>query len=344
MNIAPCDGSEQLPSCELDIVVCTCDRPESLNRLLHSILQQKTCHTFRISVVDNHPSAFLLEDLKPLFPGVRWIAEPRQGLSFARNAGIRLSSAEIIVFADDDLELLPGWLDSLVAPITLGRCDLVVGPVSPAHLATQAEQLFEAYGAHGHQHSYATYDRSWLRAQRWCLPLWQIGGIGNSAVRRSAQLQASADGFDEALGVGTPAGSFEDIYFLYLLLRTNARIVREPGARVLHTHRETLDGLSQQLANYRRGEVCFCLLVLLRHGDPRGLLHLCFFIPAWRTRLLLQELIRRAHGKVLFPFRLMVREFMSYLMGPAALVLSLRRASRLRREPPVVRDLSTTLD
>ena len=75
---------------------------------------------------------------------------------------------------------------------------------------------------------------------------------------------------------------------------------------------------------------CFCLLVLLRHRDVRGLLHLGWRIPAWRTRLFLEEVGRRLRGQRLFPFGLMLRELAAYLSGPLALGVSLRRAARLR--------------
>jgi hypothetical protein len=170
-----------------------------------------------------------------------------------------------------------------------------------------------------------------LASRRLALPLWQLGGVGNSAVRRSA-FQAHRGGeFDEALGAGTPTGSWEDLYFLYRLLSANGSILREPAAAVGHAHRETLSELSRQLCDYRRGEVAFCLLALFRHRDLRGLFHLCTWIPIWRTRLLLEEIARRLRGRRLFLFRIMAREAGAYLSGPFVLIASMRRAARLRR-------------
>jgi glycosyltransferase involved in cell wall biosynthesis len=326
------DQAAPLSPPEVSVVVCTFDRPDALHRLLLSIEGQTTSRIYEVVVVDNHPASDANRELEAKFPLVRWMTEPRKGLSFARNAGIRAVRSDVIVFVDDDIEVPPGWLDALVAPVADGGFDIVFGPTLPSRLESPSERIFEAYGGHGHQRSRATFDMQWLRSCRLSLPLWQVGGVGNAAVRRSLFDVTRAGGFEEALGVGSPAGSWEDLYFIYRALRTNGCASREPAASVKHAHRETMAGLSKQLCDYRRGEVCFCLLVLFRHGDLRGLTHLCLWIPAWRISLLLGEVSRRLRGKRLYPLPLMARETVAYFSGPIALISSLRRAARLRRD------------
>ncbi|MBZ5602619.1 MAG: glycosyltransferase [Acidobacteriia bacterium] len=316
------------------IVICTCNRAEALDRLLASILRQQSGLAFEIIVVDNHPASGSTAELKTKFPQVRWIEEPRSGVSFARNAGVRAATSEVVVFVDDDMEVSPGWLDAIVGPIFMQSCDVVLGTVSPVRVESEAERLFEAYGAHGHQRSPARFDASWLRRRGWSLPLWQVGGIGNSAIRRSLFDDHRVGLFEEALGGGSPAGSWEDLYLLYRLLRADRIILREPAASVKHAHRDTMDALARQLCEYRRGEVCFCLLVLFRHRDPRALFHLWLWIPAWRANLFVAELGRRFRGQRLFPLRLMLREWSGYASGPVALIASMRRAARLRARAP----------
>jgi hypothetical protein len=156
--------------------------------------------------------------------------------------------------------------------------------------------------------------------------------VGNAAIRRAIFLDPSIGFFEEALGAGTPAGSWEDLYFLYRSLRANKRVRREPAAVAMHAHRENMHDLEDQLCSYRRGEVCFCILVLLRHGDFRAISHLCGHIPHWRLQLAAGELSRRWRGEKRFPFSLLAKECLAYLQGPWALTVSMRRAAALRNE------------
>ncbi len=52
----------------------------------------------------------VLDEYGGLLP-LRPVHEPRQGLSFARNAGLEAASGRLIVFADDDVEIVPDWLE-----------------------------------------------------------------------------------------------------------------------------------------------------------------------------------------------------------------------------------------
>jgi glycosyltransferase involved in cell wall biosynthesis len=315
---------------EVTIVVCTGDRPGPLKRLLTSIEKQATSLSFEIIVVDNRPAAGATLPLWGLFDNVTWLEEPRQGISYARNAGIRVARAGTIVFADDDLDVPSTWLEGIASPVVKGQFDVVLGPIRPLKMETEAERLFEMLGGHGFPAVAAEFDAQWLKAQRLLLPLWKVGGVGNAAIRRAIFFDPSIGLFEEALGAGTPAGSWEDLYFLYRCLRANMRVRREPASAALHAHRETMGDLERQLCSYRRGEVCFCILVLLRHGDFRAISHLCGHIPRWRLQLAAGEVARRWRGEKRFPFFLLGRECLAYLEGPWALAVSLRRAAALR--------------
>jgi glucosyl-dolichyl phosphate glucuronosyltransferase len=48
---------------------------------------------------------------------VRYVFEPKQGLSRARNAGIREAQGDVIAFTDDDVTVDPNWLANLTAPL-----------------------------------------------------------------------------------------------------------------------------------------------------------------------------------------------------------------------------------
>ena len=47
--------------------------------------------------------------------------ERQQGLSWARNAGIRESQGEVIAFTDDDVIVEPDWLRNLTSVLHAGE-------------------------------------------------------------------------------------------------------------------------------------------------------------------------------------------------------------------------------
>ena len=79
------------------------------------------------------------------FSRVMLVREPRQGSSYARNAGIASSRGAIVAFTDDDLILPANWLENLLAPFGRGDVMAVTGSVMPLALDTPAQQRFDRY-------------------------------------------------------------------------------------------------------------------------------------------------------------------------------------------------------
>ena len=108
---------------EISLVVCTYNRCESLVRTLRSVVASKLpdAWTWEVVVVDNNSrdqTRHVIEEFSGRYPGrFRYVFEPNQGLSHARNAGIRLARGEIIAFTDDDATVDPLWLHNLTAPL-----------------------------------------------------------------------------------------------------------------------------------------------------------------------------------------------------------------------------------
>jgi glycosyltransferase involved in cell wall biosynthesis len=62
---------------------------------------------------------------------LKYIFESRPGLSFARNAGIANSQAEIIAFTDDDVIVEPDWLSKLLVAFSKSDCMALGGRIFP---------------------------------------------------------------------------------------------------------------------------------------------------------------------------------------------------------------------
>ena len=99
----------------LSIVIATFNRSAYLLRTLESLAGQTLpAQEFEILVVNNNST----DDTPAVFAGfarqhpelrLRMVAEPVQGISYARNRGVAEAKGECIVFIDDDEEAVPDF-------------------------------------------------------------------------------------------------------------------------------------------------------------------------------------------------------------------------------------------
>jgi succinoglycan biosynthesis protein ExoM len=132
---------------QVSIVVVTFYREELLRRTLRSLLAQRDVDlaTVEILAVDGAPDgsargvvAALEDEAARSGACLRYLHEPRPGISPARNAGVRAASADLVAFVDDDEEADSGWLKQMLAALTRYQADVVVGPVYPVFEAERA--------------------------------------------------------------------------------------------------------------------------------------------------------------------------------------------------------------
>ena len=119
----------------LSIILPTYNRAGSLKRAIAALLRQTADPaSYEIVVVDNNSSDGTREVVASCDdPRVRLVCEPRQGLSYARNAGIAAARGPILAFTDDDVEAAPDWVETLVAMLARhADADGIGGRVLPA--------------------------------------------------------------------------------------------------------------------------------------------------------------------------------------------------------------------
>jgi GT2 family glycosyltransferase len=308
----------------VSIVVATLDRPADLRECLFHLTAQQARRTAEIIVVDNHPSSGLTAPVVAEFPGVRLVAEQREGLAYARNRGILASRGEIIVATDDDVIAPPDWLDKLLAPFEILEVMAVTGNALPWQTETEAQRLFEAYGGLGRGDRKKMAGGEWFRQCRTAVPTWSLGATANAAFRASIFRHPQIGLMDEALGPGMPSGVGEDTYLFYKVLKAGFSIVYEPEAWVWHKHRREMPALRRQIFNYSKGHVAYHLTTLLRDGDWRALVNLAVLLPGthvWRA-------LNRLLGRSQYPLSLILLEAAGNLAGPWALWKSRQRVSR----------------
>jgi glycosyltransferase involved in cell wall biosynthesis len=112
----------------VSVVICTYNREKYLARCLESI--KKQTHTNYEIIVVNGPSTDETEALLSMYPDIKKIPQKSlNGLSFARNLGIRAARGEIIAFIDDDAIADRFWLEYLVEGFKDSSVGGVGGPV-----------------------------------------------------------------------------------------------------------------------------------------------------------------------------------------------------------------------
>jgi len=305
-------------------VVCTRDRPGQLENCLRSLGRQEYPN-FEDVVVDNAPGTDAAREVVEAWRAemsVRYVREPRPGLSWARNTGIAAAAGEIIAFLDDDEEADQYWLAGVAAGFSrVPDVGCVTGMVLPARLDTPAQQWFEELGGHckGRDFRSDVFSRRGPQSPLFPLPCFGVGA--NMAFRR--EVLEEIGGFDVALGAGTPALASEDTLALTLVLLAGHRIAYEPAALMRHHHRPDPDGLRRQMESYGVGLTAY-YAALLRHR-PRVLPALLRLLPPAFGYL--------RHGQQAVPAQLppglLGRQRRGMLAGPARYLRSLRVQARV---------------
>lgn len=206
----------------VSIIICTRNRAESLRQTLMSMAEVRVPNAMNVEllVVDNGSTDHTREvvgRVRLLNMTLRSLHESNPGLSVARNAGLRVSTGDIVVFTDDDVRPAADWLVQLVEPVTSGRVDAVSGRV------IIPEDRRVAW--------FAPLHRAWLASTERCEsgPAELVGA--NMAFRRD--LLPDSEAFDVKLGAGA-LGFGEDRLFSLRLQSAGCRIAFAPNASVEH--------------------------------------------------------------------------------------------------------------
>ncbi|MGE0449364.1 MAG: glycosyltransferase family 2 protein [Vicinamibacterales bacterium] len=111
------DRTDIVPPSAVTVVVSTFNRATPLERALAALAEQtRSTPPFDVIVVDNNSNdgtPQVVERFQRRFERVRYVFEPRQGLSYARNAGIAAATAPIVAFTDDDVCVGSTWVSSV---------------------------------------------------------------------------------------------------------------------------------------------------------------------------------------------------------------------------------------
>jgi GT2 family glycosyltransferase len=227
----------------LSIVVPTFNRRATLTRLLDALGQQTVAPgSVEVVVVDDGSTDGTVEMLHAYDSDrvvVRVAGQPHRGPAAARNLGVELARAELIMFLDDDVVPQPDLVERHIAEHASDRDLVVIGPMRPplswprpAWIRWEEELLQVQYQelAEG---KYACTPRQFYTA--------------NASLRRERFL--AVGGFDSGFKRA------EDVELAYRMRDTGARFVFLPHAGVTHYASRSFAAWSKTPYQYGRYDV-----------------------------------------------------------------------------------------
>lgn len=278
----------------ISVIICTFNRSSSLKDTLDSLLAQSFGNGFQyeIIIIDNNSvdnTKEVVESYIPKFSGnFKYFYERKQGLSNARNRGVKEAKGNIVTFTDDDVILDPLWLQSIHEAFVKYEADAVFGKILPSWDEAKVPV--------------------WLKIDK---RLWGcIGYLDNGEgikVSKSGgdqfyganfalyrDLLTEMGGFDSNLGVkGSKHYLGEETDIFNKLLESRKKIVYTPYAIVKHKIFPRMMTIQYFLRWYYEGGVSFSY----KHKKKKKSLTR---IPLWVIREMLSIFLRMISSLVTF--------------------------------------------
>lgn len=134
---------------KLSVIIPTRNRSRSLFLALESICNQTISQDkFEVIVVDNGSK----DDTKEValsflnkIGNLRYFYEDKPGLYMGRHRGLKEARSEILVYADDDIEAFPTWLEGIKESFEDERTVLVGGKNLPKFLSEPPEWILRMW-------------------------------------------------------------------------------------------------------------------------------------------------------------------------------------------------------
>jgi len=258
---------------KISVVIATLNREESLCNTLRYFLEIETYPCFEVIVIDQsdgHLEAtrdFLERNADKL----RYVRTAYKSLPKARNHGTRLARGEIVVFVDDDVGPVPGFLFAHAARYVDQGVVGVTGPVlQPGQLqAGRGEISDDAYQALVQQRE-MRFDVDFTFSAQWAVGC-------NMSFRRAVVIDVG--GFDE----GFEGAALGDDSEFSCRARKMGTICYAPEARLVHL--QVPNGGCRDAASQREylRQTIFCENYFLFRVD----------VPSWRRWALMCGAFRR---------------------------------------------------
>ncbi len=223
----------------ISVVIPTRNRANFLDLALKSVAQQTLPGSdFEVLVVDNGSidgTAKVIAAHKTVLFNLVAIYAPEPGLHTGRHAGMKAAKGNILVFADDDIEALPTWLDGIKDCFSDTSVAMAGGNNYPMFLEKPPSwilKLWNRYKISGYRAIPALSVLEFNKEQKEISPYW-IWGC-NFAIRKEVLLAAGGfhpDGMPQDLIRFRGDG---ETHVARFVAESNMKCVFHPGASVYH--------------------------------------------------------------------------------------------------------------
>ena len=209
----------------IEVCICTHNRKDYLQRCLEALMPQMVSGVSLLSVVDNNSSDGTKEYVQSIASEnllIRYVYEPQQGLSHARNRGWKEATHEWVFYLDDDCLPPAGIIDAALQLIKEYKSfDAIGGPISPLFTYTIPDWLPAGFG-------------------HFNMPYQEVTAIDTGFIRGGCLMVKRAvleklDGFNPELGVrGKELHYGEEIELQVRMRREGFTIGYAPSLRTDH--------------------------------------------------------------------------------------------------------------
>lgn len=214
----------------ISVIICTYNRSDYLELALRSLVKQENCTDFEVIIVDNNSTDSTKDICKKFIDRDDWnyFFEKSQGLSFARNRGIKEAKGEILAFLDDDAIANSNWIANIYsffknhpnADVLAGRVRLIEEKPIPTWVSKEMATI-----------TFAQLDYS----DKTEIMPYPSGPVGANAIYRRKVFTDHNIRFPTNLGrVGNKLLSGEESEVLYHIHRAGLHVYYSPEVEVKH--------------------------------------------------------------------------------------------------------------
>ncbi len=112
---------------QVSVIVPFYNSERYIQRCVEGLLQQSfPREAYEIILIDNNSTDSSAETVRQ-YPGIRLLAEPKQGAYAARNRGLREAKGEVLAFIDADCVPAHDWLHKIMMAMEQSNLSIVLG-------------------------------------------------------------------------------------------------------------------------------------------------------------------------------------------------------------------------